>query len=240
MGATLNPLRQNRLSLRGTLVPVARRDILTQNEQKSTQIGRSLESEYVVCNRPSQTGNRRFLRGNNLDVSIRKYRESDATNFYEAVLESVDHLSEWLPWCSADYSISAALEWTKSAARTWEDGIDYRFLIEDSKTGKVLGSVGISQIIRQHKVGNLGYWVRKSAINQGVCTSAARQTVLFAFENLDFKRIEIHVQVENSASNAVASRLGGHYEGTFRNKLIFNGKSVPAKCYSIIPSDYGV
>jgi hypothetical protein len=36
----------------------------------------------------------------------------------------------------------------------------------------------------------------------------------------------------------VAAKLGGVYEGTFRNKLINSGKSLPAKCYSIIPADY--
>ena len=173
-----------------------------------------------------------------MDVSIRKYKESDAKKFQRAVLESVEHLSEWLPWCTVDYSISDAVDWTRSAARGWEDGVDYRFLIEDSGTGEVLGSVGINQIVRQHKVGNLGYWVRESAVNNGVCTRAARQAISFAFEKLGFQRIEVHVHVENHASNAVASKLGGQFEGTFRNKLMFNGESVPAKCYSIIPGDY--
>jgi len=178
------------------------------------------------------------MRDSKVDVSIRKYRESDAKKFQVAVLESVEHLSEWLPWCTADYSISDAVEWARSAARSWEDGVDYRFLIEDSGTGKVLGSAGINQIVRQHKIGNLGYWVRGSEINNGVCTSAARQAISFAFEELGFQRIEVHVHVENYASNTVASKLGGQFEGIFRNKLMFNGESVPAKCYSIIPSDY--
>jgi RimJ/RimL family protein N-acetyltransferase len=173
-----------------------------------------------------------------VEISIRKYRERDAKEFQEAVLGSVDHLSEWLPWCTSHYSIADAVEWSKSAVQTWEGGTDYRFLIENSETGEILGSVGINQIVDQHRIGNLGYWVRRTAIGQGVCTSAARKAVSFAFEELGFQRIEIHVQVENHASNAVASKLGGEYEGIFRNKLIFNGESVSAKCYSIIPSDY--
>ena len=173
-----------------------------------------------------------------MKVVIRKFRESDAQGFQQAVLESAEHLSEWLSWCTPDYGIADATEWAKSSAQAWEDGTDYRFLIENTVTGEILGCVGISQIVQQHKIGNLGYWVRKSAINQGVCTSAARQAVSFAFENLGFQRIEIHVQVDNDASNAAASKLGGLYEGTFRNKLIFDGKSLPAKCYAIIPADY--
>jgi RimJ/RimL family protein N-acetyltransferase len=171
-------------------------------------------------------------------INIRKFKESDAQEFQEAILESVEHLSTWLPWCTPDYSIENATDWVTSAVDTWEAGTDYRCVIEDAQTLKVLGCAGINQVVLQHKVGNLGYWVRKSALNQEVCTQAARQVAAFAFDTLGFNRIEIHVLTDNKASNAVASKLGGEYEGVFRNKLLFNGKSLPAKCYSIVPSDY--
>jgi RimJ/RimL family protein N-acetyltransferase len=173
-----------------------------------------------------------------LEVLIRQFREADAAAFQEAVLSSVDHLSEWLSWCTPTYSIDDAVNWAKSAQENWDSGEGYALLIEGAETGEVLGCVGIHQIVQPHKIGNLGYWVRKSAINQGVCVSAARQAIAFAFEHLGFERIEVHVQVENHASNAVASKLGGLYEGVFRNKLVFQGVSLPAKCYSIVRSDY--
>jgi ribosomal-protein-serine acetyltransferase len=171
-------------------------------------------------------------------VSIRKYKESDAEAFQAAVLDSFGHLSPWMAWCTPDYSISDARAWASSAASTWRDGTDYRFVVEDAETAQILGSVGFNQIVSQHKVGNLGYWIRESAINRGVCTTAARQAVQYAFQELGFHRIEIHILIDNHASNAVAVKLGATYEGTFRNKLFHNGSSLPAKCYSIIPADY--
>lgn len=173
-----------------------------------------------------------------MNISIRPFKVSDAEPFYDAVLESVEHVSQWLPWCSSSYSLQDAIEWADSSISTWEDGSEYRFVIECSDSEEILGSIGINQIVHQHKIGNLGYWVRKSALGQGVCTQAAHQAIVYAFENLSFRRIEIHVHPENEASNAVATRLGGLYEGLFRNKLYFNGESVSAKCYSVIPSDY--
>ena len=173
-----------------------------------------------------------------MEISIRKFKESDAQEFHSSVIESVGHISVWLPWCTPSYSLEDAKDWTTSAATVWRAGTDYRFIIEDSVTKKILGTVGINQVVHQHKIGNIGYWVRKSAINKGVCTKAARLVVKYAFTELGFQRIEVHVHEENIASNSVASKLGGEYEGVFRNKLFFNGKSVPAKCYSVIPSDY--
>ena len=104
----------------------------------------------------------------------------------------------------------------------------------------MLGCVGINQVVPQHRIGNLGYWVRRTALNQGVCTRAARLVVDYAFRELNFQRIEIHVHPDNIASNAVAAKLGGRYEGVFLNKLYFNGAATPAKCYAIIPDDYQI
>lgn len=173
-----------------------------------------------------------------MDVAIRKFSASDARAFYSAVHESVEHVGAWLPWCTADYTLDDAIQWAGSATQTWNDGSDYRFIIQDNTSGEILGSAGINQVVPQHRVGNLGYWVRKSALNSGVCTTAARLVIEFAFKELGFQRIEIHVHPDNHGSNKVAQRLGGLDEGLFRNKLILNGITGPARCYSVVPGDY--
>lgn len=175
-----------------------------------------------------------------MPIGIRKYRETDAEAFQQAVLESVEHVSKWLPWCTKDYNINDAKSWVSTAQKNWENGSDYRFLIENLESFEILGAVGINQVVTQHQVGNLGYWVRASALNKGYCTQAAKLAIKYAFSELGFKRIEIHVLTENKGSNAVALKLGGTFEGTLRNKLMFNGRSMPANCYSVILGDYEV
>lgn len=173
-----------------------------------------------------------------MQIAIRQFEPADAQAFFEAVKESVDHVSPWLPWCNAEYSLADAREWADSAAQAWAEGTDYRFLIEETGHGRILGSVGINSIDHRHRTGNLGYWIRKSALNQGVCTRAARLAIEFAFDSLGLHRIEVRCQLDNHASNIVAGRLGGVYEGIFRNKILVNGQSLPARCYSVIPADY--
>lgn len=175
-----------------------------------------------------------------MKIYIRQFRPSDAKALYEAVLESVEHVSAWLPWCSEAYSMEDAELWASSARETWNQGSDFRFVIEDQDTLELLGSVGISQVVTQHRVGNLGYWIRASALNKGVCTEAAKQALKVSFQSLNFQRIEVHVLTDNQASNAVALKIGGVFEGVQRNKLMFNGVSLPANCYSLIPADMGL
>ncbi len=174
-----------------------------------------------------------------MNIGIRQFTEQDALPFHQAVLESVAHVSKWLPWCSEAYSLDDAKMWTSSARTCWDNGTDYRFVIEDKDSSRILGSVGINHVDTQHKVGNLGYWVRTSALNQGVCTEAATLVADKAFKDLGFQRLEVHVLTENAGSNAVAQKIGGIHEGALRNKLMLNGVSLPANCYSLIPSDYG-
>jgi len=173
-----------------------------------------------------------------LDIRVRRFTTDDTPAFYEAIKESVDHLAPWLMWCTSDYTISDAKEFVDDAEEMWQNGSDYRSLIEDTQTGRVVGCVGINQIVDLYKTGNLGYWVRKSAINSGACSQAVRAFSELALTELGLQRIEITIHPDNHASSAVAEKIGAVYEGTFRNKIVLNGLPAPAKCYSLIPSDY--
>jgi len=173
-----------------------------------------------------------------MEIRIRNCNADDVTPFLAAVAESADHLSPWLSWCTPDYGTEEARAWISTSEECWRDGTDYRMLIEEVSTGSILGSVGLNQIIDDYGIGNLGYWVRKSAINKNICATASRWFVELAFKELDFKRIEITIHPDNHASNAVAVKIGATYEGILRNKIIHDGVSTAAKCYSIIPSDY--
>lgn len=172
-----------------------------------------------------------------MDINIRKFNVGDAPKLYAAVKESVAHLSPWLSWCTPAYSINDAEFWVNTAETEWNAGHDFRFVIECNLTKKFLGSVAINQVIQQHKIGNLGYWIRQSELNQGACINAARKTIEYGFNELQLQRIEICALENNTASIAVAEKLGATYEGILRNKLFHNGNSCPAKCYSLIPSD---
>lgn len=173
-----------------------------------------------------------------MDIQIRKFKAEDAPEFLEAVVESVDHLSQWLMWCSDEYDIGDAEEWVSTAEEHWQAGTDYRCIIEEVSSNRIVGCVGINQIVALHKVGNLGYWVRHSAINRGACSRAASALTRLAFTELGVQRIEITIHPDNRPSNIVARKIGAVYEGTFRNKIVFNCEPAPANCYSIIPSDY--
>lgn len=172
-----------------------------------------------------------------MEIEIRPYMAGDANKLHEAVRVSIGHLSPWLPWCSEAYSLDDARFWVDTAPEAWQQGTDYRFGIFAVADGRLLGGVGINQLIEQHKIGNLGYWVRSDATGLGVARRAARQALEYGFNQLRLMRIEVYVLRDNHASRKVAESLGGEYEGLLRNKLYHLGKPQAAHCYGVIPAD---
>jgi ribosomal-protein-serine acetyltransferase len=166
---------------------------------------------------------------------LRPFAESDAEAFSSAVLESVETVGPWMPWCSSDYSADRALEWFAAChtARVAGNAFEYGVFCQNS--GDFLGGAGLNDIRQQHKFCNLGYWVRQSRQRQGVASRCVQALSALAFHELEFNRVEIVVAVGNLASEGVAVKSGALRESVARNRLYIHGKSAPAHVFSLVP-----
>ena len=91
--------------------------------------------------------------------------------------------------------------------------------------GKIIGSVGLAIISETHKIGEIGYWLSKDYNGRGIMTNAVKVLSDFGFNTLGLNRIEILVDTENRASQAVAERAGFEKESVSRHSFILHGKS---------------
>ena len=178
-----------------------------------------------------------FTDGN---ILIRPFRAEDINAVFEAVRESINEVSPWLPWCHADYKLEETTEFIMSREEAWKNDTDYGFGIFDAKTGKFLGGVGLSQINRIHEMANLGYWVRTSCAGRGVASSAARLAARFALEELKLHRVEILAATGNHASQRVAEKAGAMREGVLRKRLFVKGQTQDAVIYSLVGEDLSI
>jgi RimJ/RimL family protein N-acetyltransferase len=85
--------------------------------------------------------------------------------------------------------------------------------------GELLGAVGFS-IDRADFSGEFGYWLVAAARGRGVATRAGRLLCRFAFEGIGLGYLGLVAAAGNTASNAVARRLGFTHEGTLRDAMI--------------------
>jgi ribosomal-protein-serine acetyltransferase len=170
-------------------------------------------------------------------ILIRTLRQEDVRPLYEAARESIAEVSQWLPWCHENYSIEETREFIASREIASQGGEWYSFGVFERVGGRFLGGVGINFINRVHRMANLGYWVRTSAVGGGVATSAARLGARFGFEQLGLQRIEIVAAVDNIPSQRVAEKAGAVREGVLRKRLLIRGEAMDAVLFSLVPED---
>ncbi len=167
---------------------------------------------------------------------IRRYQQGDEQSLYQAARASISEVFRFLPWCHPDYDIEDSRKWLEITQENWAKGEGFSFGIFSHDGNDYFGGCGIN-LIDEHPVGNLGYWIRSSATGQGIATEATKGLLQFAFAHLDLQRIEIVMSVENGASQQVAEAAGGQYEGRMKNRLMLHGKAHDAHLYAVIPED---
>lgn len=167
--------------------------------------------------------------------SIRRYRADDASPLLEAVHESVAQVGHWLPWCHPGYSLADAQGWIARCGQARQDGTEYNFVIVDD-AGRLLGGCGLNQLRPEHRLANLGYWVRSSATGCGVATAAVRQLAEFAFRETDLMRLELVVATGNEASRRVAGKVGALDEGIAHDRLFVHDQAHDAVVYALLRS----
>src|SRR5689334_15819838 len=79
-------------------------------------------------------------------VLLRPWRDSDAQALYDAVAESMESLSEWLPWPGMYQSVADAPRGIRQMQARWLSREDLIVGIFDRETGRVLGGSGLARI----------------------------------------------------------------------------------------------
>ena len=173
-------------------------------------------------------------------VLLRPFRLEDSQETFAAVTESLSDLKPWMSWAYDDYSFNDTREFIRITRARWQEGTLYAFAITDAQSGLVLGGCSLSHIHPVYHLCNLGYWVRSSRRGQGIAGRATLLAARYAFEKIGLLRVEIVIAPGNAASIRVAEKVGAHYEGILRNRMVVGSEVYDARMYSLIPQDLGL
>lgn len=137
-----------------------------------------------------------------------------------AIRESIEFLSEWMPW--ADHV--PEIEETEANVRKHRANFLLReafaFYVLDKASEDFLGTCSLARIDWHVRRLEIGYWIKESASRNGYMTEAVNGLTMFAFNHLQANRIEIRCDTRNTASRGVAERCGYHLEAIFVNNFI--------------------
>jgi len=168
---------------------------------------------------------------------LRPPRRSDLDPLDEAIHETLPHLVAWLPWATREHSRTDSRRYLRVAQAARYRRQTLEFVIEETKTGSLLGVTGLHRLDWYRRSAGLGYWIRLSAWGQGFATEAAAALMRHAFLDWKLHRIEIHVALENHGSQRVAEKLGCCREGIARDVEVIDGHHLDHVQYSLLSSD---
>ncbi len=172
-------------------------------------------------------------------ILVRPLRPGDGAAVWEAVEESREQISPWLPWVEKTLAPEDCEAAARRGAAKWQTREDLMVSVWEKSTGRYLGGSGLHRIDWEVPAFEIGYWLRTSAWGRGYISETVQVLCRFAFERLGAHRVEIRCDGHNERSLAVPRRLGFVQEARLRNQCRDgNGKLRDTLVFALTREDY--
>jgi len=169
---------------------------------------------------------------------IRCYNPSDAPLLAESVTESLEHLRPWMPWVyNEPEPIEEKFQRLKLFRGNFDLGQNFTYGIFNPEGTKLVGGTGLHTHLGESEL-EIGYWIHKDYINQGLITESTAALIKVAFELMHVHRLEIHCDPGNVASAAIPHKLGFTHEGTLRAKTRFLDGWSDSMIWGLLETEY--
>ncbi len=161
----------------------------------------------------------------------------DADDLWNAVDGSRADLEPWLPWVPFNVDLETSVRYAELSAQDWDEGRACRFSIRRRDNRRLLGVVGLEQLVHLHRSADLGYWLRTDSTKSGFMSEAAERVLVFAFESLRVHRVRVAAATGNASSLAVIRRAGFRFEGVAREAEFVRGRWLDHAVFSLLKRD---
>ncbi len=169
---------------------------------------------------------------------VRCYSPADAPLLAEAVTANVEHLRPWMPWVYAEPEpLEDKVQRLKRFRGMFDLGENFVYGIFNLEDTRLLGGTGLHPRIGERQL-EIGYWIDKDYVNQGLVTECTAALVKVAFEIIRVHRLEIHCDPANLASAAIPRKLGFTHEGTLRLKTPFLDGWSDSMVWGLLETEY--
>ena len=169
--------------------------------------------------RTSTTGYGPAYRIHTHRLVLRCWHPTDAPRLKAAIDANLEHLRPWMPWALYEpEELQTKIERLRRCRGEFDLGKDFAYGIFNHAETQVLGSSGLHTRAGA-EAREIGYWIHKDYINQGLATEATAALTKVAFIIEHVTRIEIHCDPNNLRSAAVPRKLGFCHEATLRQRL---------------------
>jgi RimJ/RimL family protein N-acetyltransferase/mannose-6-phosphate isomerase-like protein (cupin superfamily) len=158
-----------------------------------------------------------------------------AADLYEAMSENADGRN-WTYLSSAPPADAGSY---RAWLRQFEGDDPMMHAIVDVQTGKAAGLAAYLRIDKANGVIEAGHiHFAPRLMRTPAATEAMYLMMIRAFDELGYRRYEWKCDSLNARSRAAAVRLGFHFEGVFRQAMVYKGRNRDTAWFSIIDRDW--
>jgi RimJ/RimL family protein N-acetyltransferase len=165
---------------------------------------------------------------------LREFRDDDVDMIREA---ATDKLIPAITSVPATYSDAAGLAYIERNRSRVSQGVGYSFAIADATSDQPLGQIGVWLRDLSNGRVSIGYWVRPATRGRGIATNALRMASPWAICFPEIARVELYVELWNTASWTVAEKAGFRREGLLRSWQEISGTRRDMYMYALLPDD---
>lgn len=166
---------------------------------------------------------------------LRNISIKDTHDMYEyASTDKVGPFAGWAPHLNIHETIGVI---SMFQAQAYKTGLGV-FAITLKENNKMIGTIELFNHYANFKA-EMGYALNPAYWGMGIVPEAATALLHWGFEELNLKRIEINLFVDNFQSERVCQKLGLKLEGIIRNGYMrYDGKIFDEKKYSITDTEF--
>ena len=157
---------------------------------------------------------------NTRDLHLRPSNDTDAESMF-TVLSDPESMKYWSDKPIKD--LEAAVEVLNKDLESDAQGNSMCWAVTLKGHDKMIGKCILFQFSQQNRRAEIGYLLNREYWRQGLMHQALEAVIDFAFNRLDFHRIEADVDTENTGSLGLLEKLGFKREGLFRERwFVYN------------------
>lgn len=159
-------------------------------------------------------------------ISMRKLVPEDLAHL--SFLADDDVMYAW----NGGFSEEGVREWLEKSLRRYNENGCGHLLAVDKGSGEVIGAIGLifTKDLNGRDDWEVAYILRKECWGKGYASEGAAACIKYARDIFGADRVVVQMRSTNSASEAVAKRLGLIFEGEYVRSYM--GEDMPHKIYA--------
>lgn len=158
----------------------------------------------------------------------------DAQQIFDAINTQREYLGKWLPFVESTTSVDDVQCFVNYALCNAHSEPTYTI----RKSGEFIGLIGFKATDKLNRKTEIGYWLSEQFQGQGIMTKSVIALCRYAFNELEMNRVQLKCAVGNSASSAIAKRVGFTLEGVERaGEYVRESNYFDLEIYSLLKTE---